>query len=74
MKQVTQELRQAKEDYRKENELFLDNDKAMKKLHEKIIVMEEKCRDLAKKIKEKKSEKPKTGAPEVILKILSLDF
>jgi len=55
-----------KEDYRKENELFMENDKAMKKLHEKIIVMEEKCRDIQKKIKEKKGEKPKSqGVPEV---------
>lgn len=46
----------------------MENDKAMKKLHEKIIVMEEKCRDIQKKIKEKKGEKPKSqGVPDVII-------
>lgn len=68
LKQVTEELRKAKEEYRKENELFIENDKAMKKLHEKIIVMEEKCRDIQKKLKDKKSEKPKSqGVLEVII-------
>lgn len=66
MKQVTQELRQLKEDYKKENELYIENEKAMKKLHEKIISMEEKSRDLQKKVKEKKGDKMKAqGNPDV---------
>jgi hypothetical protein len=42
----------------------------MKKLHEKIIVMEEKCKELQKKIKDKKSEKPSEQTEEVINPIL----
>lgn len=45
----------------------MENEKAMKKLHEKIIMMEEKSRDLQKKVKEKKGEKIKNqGNPDVI--------
>ena len=64
---MTQELRQLKEDYKKENDLYMENEKAMKKLHEKIIGMEEKSRELQKKVKEKKGEKAKAqGALDVI--------
>jgi hypothetical protein len=59
LSQVTNELRKAKDEHRKQNEIYLENDKIMKRLHEKIIVMEEKCKDLQKRIKDKKTEQAK---------------
>ena len=57
LSKVTEELRQAREEHRKLHEIFVENDKTMKKYHERIIVLEEKCKDIQKKIKEKKNEK-----------------
>jgi len=65
LQKVTDELRQAREEHRRLNDIYLENDKTMKKYHERIIVLEEKCKDIQKKIKDKKNDKNTTEPNEI---------
>lgn len=67
------EIREFKESNRKNHEKWLMNDKIMKKNHEKIITMEEKCRILKQKIRDKLADRNNgSNATEVFTAIANL--